>query len=147
MQRPLLVIEDRDEDFEVLKESLRGSGVSNVLIRCATGKEVAAYLTAVASVDPAEYPAIVLLDLNIPGGDGRNILKELRSHPQLRTAPVVMLTTSSEPADIEACYSSGASGYMVKPLDLGLFESMVHKMAAYWLECVELSQAVPRAYA
>ncbi len=147
MQRPLLVIEDRDEDFEVLKETLRGSGVSNHLIRCATGQEVSAYLSTAGALNPEEYPAIVLLDLNIPGGDGRNILKELRSHPQLRMTPVVMMTTSSEPADIDACYSSGASGYMVKVLDLSLFESMVHKMAAYWLECVVLSQSAPRAYA
>jgi CheY-like chemotaxis protein len=145
MQRPLLVIEDRDEDFEVLKESLHASGVDNGLTRCATGREVSRYLSAVESMAPAEYPAIVLLDLNIPGGDGRNILRELRSHPKLKTVPIVVLTTSSQPADIETCYSAGASGYMVKPVDLDLFESMVQKMAAYWLGCVQLpADAEPR---
>lgn len=137
MHRPILVIEDSDEDFDVLQASLRSATAQNPLIRCATGKEVSAYLMKAYELSSSAYPIFVLLDIKIPGGDGRNILKDLRSHPVLGPVPVIMMTTSSQPGDIENCYRWGASGYMVKPVDLERFEAMVEKMAGYWLQCVE----------
>ncbi len=140
MRRPILVIEDSDEDFEVLRESLRASDVDNELIRCGTAREVSAYLARTFNQPAPQCPVFVLLDLNIPGGDGRSILLELRSHNILKSVPVIILTTSDQQSDIQICYRQGASGYIVKPVDLDLFETMIKKMTSYWLNCVHLPQ-------
>jgi CheY-like chemotaxis protein len=138
MLRPILVIEDSDEDFEVLKVALNFAGVRNELIRCATAVDVSKFLRASPSMSSTECPVIILLDLNIPGGDGRNILRELRADPIFKAVPVIILTTSAQPQDVEACYRAGASGYIVKPVDLDRFESQIQKMTSYWLNCVQL---------
>lgn len=138
MQRPIWVIEDGDEDFSVLSSSLRLAGVNNKLIRSGTGREVADYLREARSLPSTEIPILVLLDLNIPGGDGRSVLPELRAHPALKSIPIVVLTTSSQPTDVEKCYRLGASGYLTKPVDLDHFENMIRKMSDYWLGCVQL---------
>jgi CheY-like chemotaxis protein len=140
VSRPILVIEDGDDDFAVLSESLRIADVPNELIRCSNGREISAYLRNAASLPLSRYPVMILLDLNLPGADGRNVLREVRNHPLLCAVPVVILSTSSHPADIETSYRLGASAYMVKPMELDRFETMVRKMTEYWLGCVQLPQ-------
>jgi CheY-like chemotaxis protein len=145
MMRPILVIEDADEDFDVLSSSLRRADVPNEILRCATGREISTYMGTVTGQPASRCPAIILLDLNLPGADGRKVLRDLREHPLLRAVPVIILTTSAQPSDVEACYRLGASGYMVKPVDLHEFESMVRQMSDYWLCCVTLPK-YPHVY-
>jgi CheY-like chemotaxis protein len=139
-RRPILVIEDSDEDFEILTVSLQFAAVQNEVIRLSTSREVAAYLRDICSQPVSRYPLLVLLDLNLPGVDGHVVLRQLREHPILRPVPIVMLTTSAQSSDIETCYRLGASGYMVKPADLDRYERMVRQMSDYWLNCVRLPQ-------
>jgi CheY-like chemotaxis protein len=144
-RRPLLIIEDSDDDYEILQTSLESAGVPNELIRCSTGPEIRDYLDAVLKVVTSRRPALIFLDLNLPGADGRAVLRALREHPVLKVVPVIVLTTSSRPADIDVCYRTGASGYLVKPVDLDKFASMVRQVTDYWFDCVSLpenSQAV-----
>jgi CheY-like chemotaxis protein len=136
--RPILIVEDNDADFDVLRSTLRAAGVERPLERLGTGQEIAEYLAEAGNLPPSRYPLVILLDLNLPGAEGQQVLGELRNHPLLQVVPVIMLTTSSQPNDIDACYKLGASGYMVKPLDLERFESMVRSLSHYWLNCVEL---------
>lgn len=143
--RPILVIEDADEDFDVLGSSLHLAGVPNELLRCATGREIASYLEDCLTEPAARCPALILLDLNLPGADGRKVLQQLREHTLLRSVPVVILTTSSLPSDVETCYRCGASGYIVKPVDLDRFETIVRNLSDYWLRCVELPRS-PHSY-
>jgi CheY-like chemotaxis protein len=141
-KRPLLVVEDTDEDYEILVSSLRNAGVPNELVRCSTGSEISAYLTKVLSMPASERPMLIFLDLNLPGADGRRVLRDLRLHPALKAVPVLVLTTSTHGTDIELCYKTGASGYLVKPVDLDKFESMVRQLCAYWFSCVRLPDNV-----
>ena len=137
MQSPILVIEDSDSDYETLAQSLKSAGVGNALRRCATGFEVKNFLSAIQT-GVKDCPALILLDLHIPGGDGCEILQNIKKHPILKPIPVIVLTTSALPADIETCYRLGASGYLVKQVNLELFESMILTLTNYWLHCVQL---------
>ena len=129
----LLIVEDGDEDFDVLRLALRDAGVTNELVRCADGDEALAYL---ARKDAR--PALILLDLNLPGLDGREVLRELRASASLRTIPVMVLSTSNSPRDVELCYREGANCYAVKPIGLDKLERLVRLIKEFWLEAMEL---------
>lgn len=136
---PILIIDDCDEDFEILRWALRKAGVDHPLIRFAKGSEVMDYLGARgAYAGGIAYPLLILLDLNIPAPNGQFLLRTLRSHVRFKTVPVVVISSSTNPRDVRACYESGAHGYMVKPVDLERFERMIEQFARYWLEAVVL---------
>src|SRR5690606_2146862 len=78
-------------------------------------------------------PALVLLDLNMPRMDGREVLQAIRAAPDTRSLPVVVMTTSTEPFDVDACYSLGANSYIRKPVDFEQFMSAVKQVGMYWL--------------
>ncbi len=141
-QRPLLVIEDSDDDFAILESCLRTAGVSNQLIRCSTGDEIHTFLEDVQSVGVGQRPVFVFLDLNLPGTHGHDVLRQLKRHPTLKTTPVVILTTSAQPSDIEEAYRNGAGGFLTKPVELDKFEEMVQQVADYWFSCVQLPENV-----
>ncbi|MGO4779563.1 response regulator, partial [Lysobacter sp. 2RAB21] len=83
--------------------------------------------------DPADLPSIVLLDLNLPKVDGREVLQAIRAHEPTRTLPVVVLTTSTEPFDVEASYALGVNSYIQKPVDFEQFVWAVKQVGLYWL--------------
>ena len=121
---------------------MRAAGVSNRLIRCATGDEIQSYLEDVRSVSIGQRPVVVFLDLKLPGTHGHDVLRRLKSHPTLKTTPVVVLTTSAQPSDIEEAYRLGAGGFLTKPVELDKFEEMVQQVADYWFSCVQLPENV-----
>ena len=87
---------------------------------------------------PKTLPAIVLLDLNLPGTDGRMVLQQLKQHATLHTLPVIVFTTSTNSRDIEECYRLGANSYLTKPIEYAVLEEKVRLIIRYWLEMSEL---------
>ncbi len=138
-QRPVVIIEDSDEDYEVTVWALRRAGVANPLYRCANSTEIGQLLAPHSSWPAAlveSYPLLVLLDLNIPGADGDDTLSKLRNHPQWQSVPVIIISTSGRSVDVSRCYRLGAAGYVLKPFDLDAFAAAIKHLAVYWLATV-----------
>lgn len=135
----LLVVEDSDEDFAATERALRKNGFTYDIRRCHDGEEALAYLTGRLSRNrQAPLPGLMILDLNLPGTDGREVLQEIKEHEVLRALPVVVFTTSSDERDIQHCYRAGANSYIQKPVGLdGLFGS-IRRLIDYWFDIVIL---------
>ena len=138
---PILVIDDSPEDYQALQRCFTQLGFSNPLVHCSEGEEALNLLdqTTAPNTHVASNfkPGCILLDLNMPGMDGRDILRSIKTHPQLKQVPVVVLSSSNDPGDITSCYRDGANSYMVKP---PTFNGLVKSMEAFrnfWLETVE----------
>ena len=132
----ILVVEDSDDDYEAIEMALRESKLANPLVRCEDGQEALDYLFhqgAFAQARPS-LPGIILLDLNMPGIDGRQVLEKIKSTDRLKKTPVVVLTTSNDDRDIDACYGLGANTYIKKPVDLDSFMNAIQRMREYWFE-------------
>lgn len=138
---PILVVEDSPEDFETTLRAFRKAGLRNPMLRCATGDEALDFLHRRGRfVDPvvSPRPGIILLDLNLPGTDGREVLQEIKGCGSLAPIPVVVLTTSSDARDIDACYAAGANSYVQKPVDLDAFMTAMRRLSEYWFDVVML---------
>lgn len=139
--QPILLVEDSPEDFEATLRAFQKSGLKNPLIRCEDGDEALDYLHRRGRyADPARSPrpGVILLDLNLPGTDGRQVLSELKSSESLRDIPVVVLTTSADERDVTACYRAGANSYIQKPVDIDGFMKAIERLNGYWFEVVIL---------
>ncbi len=106
---PLLIVEDSDDDFYATRRAL-GTTLPCALVRCSTGSEALEYLFQQGQYTQAERPSLILLDLNLPGKDGRTVLEQLKQNSTLKSIPVVVMSTSSNPVDISHCYATGCSG-------------------------------------
>ena len=141
MVQPILVVEDSPEDFETTSRAFRRAGLRNPMLRCATGDEALDFLHrrgAYQDPERSPRPGIILLDLNLPGTDGREVLHELKQPGPLANIPVIVLTTSSDKRDIDACYRAGANSYIQKPVDLEGFMRAIQRLHDYWFEVVIL---------
>lgn len=147
VHRPILLIEDSDEDFEITCLAIQQAGVLNPLLRCRTGREARDYIGQSGRFMHAVEPLFVLVDLNLPGADGRKVLAELRKSSWLSAVPAIVLSTSNSPADIRLCYQLGAAGYLVKPVDLEKFQSMMATLTDYWMHVVRLPEQEELGYA
>lgn len=146
-RRPILLIEDSDEDFEITSAAIRQSGVLNPLLRCGTGRDARDYIAQSGRFMHAVEPLFILLDLNIPGTDGRKVLAELRKSAWLSAVPSIVLSTSANPVDIRLSYQLGAAGYLVKPVDFERLETMIGTLTDYWMNVVRLSEQQELGYA
>lgn len=136
----ILIVEDSDDDYAATLRAFHKAGLANKIERCSNGDQALDYLYrrgAYAGND-AEHPGIVLLDLNLPGTDGRDILKQIKADEDLKKIPVVVLTTSDAEIDIESCYAAGANSYIQKPVDLMGFMQSIARLKEYWFEVVIL---------
>jgi CheY-like chemotaxis protein len=140
----ILSIEDNDTDFMTLEFALRSAGVKNPVERWENGRVAMQSITDGNNQSPAFKASLVLLDLNLPGVDGLQLLKALRARDTSRRIPVLVLSTSSHPRDIEACFLAGADGYLVKPLDLEAWEADVSSIAEKWLSKCKHGDAKPK---
>jgi CheY-like chemotaxis protein len=134
---PLLVVEDSNEDFKMLRRLMRRMDVQNPIYRCTSGDEVLEFLHRVGNYENpnvAPKPSVILLDLNLPGIDGREVLARLKQDQSFRGIPIVVFTTSSNPRDIELCYQRGANGYLIKPMDMNELQKTMQAFVDYWLE-------------
>jgi len=139
--QPILLVEDSPEDFETTQRAFRRSGLKNPIVRCSDGDEALDFLFRRGDHAGAPRPGVVLLDLNLPGTDGREVLTEMKADPELRQIPVIVLTTSSDERDVSACYQAGASSYIQKPVDLEGFMRAIERLNDYWFEVVILPRA------
>jgi CheY-like chemotaxis protein len=137
---PILVVEDNPEDFAALSRALRTHAVPNAVVHCEDGEQALAYLRGHGRhpAAAAPLPALVLLDLNMPGLDGRDVLEALKQDPALQLIPVVIFTTSANTRDVEECYRLGANSYLTKPINYYDLEAKVGILAHYWLDVCEL---------
>jgi CheY-like chemotaxis protein len=131
----LLLIEDSDEDVAATMRGLRREDVSIIFHRCTTGDQALDYLYHRGRyADPAAAPRpnLILLDLNLPATDGRALLAVIKDDEDLRAIPVVVLTTSNNPQDIDVCYQRGANSYQIKPVDYARFKQAMKTLIDYW---------------
>ena len=141
ISQPILIVEDSPEDYEATERALRRAGLKNQLYRCEDGDEALDFLHrqgAYADPERAPRPGLVLLDLNMPGTNGREVLHEVKADPDLKKIPIVVMTTSEDERDIDACYDDGANSYIVKPVEMNRFVEAIRRFTDYWFEIVIL---------
>lgn len=134
---PVLVVEDSDEDFETVMTAARMAGIGHDVRRAVSGDDCLLLLRGTPERPPVQA-ALVLLDLNTPHGDGRFALEQMYAEAQLRAIPVVVLSTSANPRDVDFCYTFGANAYHVKPVSHAEHLEVLRRVFAYWLDSVLL---------
>lgn len=137
----ILVAEDDLDDQMMLREALHENRLANDLRFVENGEELMDYLNRTQKYsDPATSPrpGIILLDLNMPKKDGREALREIKSNPDLRHIPVVVLTTSKAEEDIVRTYNLGVNSFITKPVTFDSLVTVTREISRYWLEIVEL---------
>jgi len=134
----ILLVEDNPGDARLTVEALREGKVRNELWVVGDGVEAMAFLRRENNHNGAPRPDLILLDLNLPRKDGRQVLEEIKQDPDLRRIPVLILTTSRAEKDILASYNLHANCYIAKPVDLDEFMEVVKGIQDFWLTIVKL---------
>jgi two-component system, chemotaxis family, response regulator Rcp1 len=134
----ILLAEDNPGDVRLVREVLRGSRIVSELHTVRDGVETIQFLRREGPYPTAPRAELVLLDLNMPRKDGREVLAEVKSDPILRRIPVVVLTSSPAEEDLIRAYDSHANCYIRKPVDFLQMKAVVEKIENFWLEVVEL---------
>jgi len=137
-QIEVLLVEDDLGDAELTQEMLTEAKVSVNLRVVQDGVEALAYLRREGSYAEAARPDLVLLDLNMPGKDGREVLRDIRAEETLRSLPIVVLTTSESDEDILKSYDLGANCYVTKPVGLDQFARIIQCIEEFWFTVVKL---------
>jgi CheY-like chemotaxis protein len=129
----LLLVEDNEDDYEATVRSLKKNHFVNPVQWCRSGREALEYLAKAAAGGGDEIlPDLMLLDLNMPGIDGRQVLATVKADAALRHIPVIVLTTSNDARDIDTCYNIGASTYIQKPVSFEGLTEAIRTMKDYW---------------
>lgn len=132
----ILLVEDNADDVELTLHAFRSSRVANDIVVARDGETALDYLFGTgryAGRDIRELPALVLLDLKLPGIGGIEVLRALRARAETRRVPVVVLTTSDETTDVVGCYDLGVNSYIRKPVAFDAFNDVVNQLGLYWL--------------
>jgi len=132
----ILLVEDDDGDAELFSKAINGT-LTNKLVRVEDGESAINYLTENAENENL-CPGLIFLDLNLPGTNGREVLKFIKQHSSLKHIPVIVLTTSASNKDIEESYRNQAACFITKPLDFHDFASAIKSLRYVWLEVVSL---------
>jgi len=135
--QPILIVEDSLDDFEAAKRAFSKANLNNPIKHAMSGEEAIAYLKSDSS-----KPGIILLDLNMPGLDGRKTLEIIKRTPELKRIPIVILTTSDDERDVSACYEMGANTYIQKPVDFDGLIAAIKQLKEYWFEIALLPKEV-----
>ena len=137
----ILLVEDNPADARLIQEILcHGSAPKNVRV-AADGDEALLLLRRQGAFIDAARPHLVLLDLNLPGRHGREVLREIKNDPNLRCVPVVVLTTSGAPTDVQHAYDLQANAYVVKPVGLDAFTEAIQSVEKFWLSSARLPES------
>ncbi len=134
----ILLIEDNPGDVRLTKEALKDAKVMNEVYVVQDGVEAMQFLTKKGSYEKMPMPDLILLDLNLPRKDGREVLAEIKQDPKLKHIPVVVLTTSKADEDIIRTYNLHANAYITKPVDLNQFIQIMHTLQDFWFSIVKL---------
>ena len=140
-QRSVLFVEDCDEDYESTRRALTRAGLTGKIHRCVDGEEALSFLQSDeggSGHSPSDLPSLILLDLNLPGMRGQEVLKSIKSTEKLRHIPVVIFSTSGDPEEVEGCYTHGANSYVQKPSDVRVLYDRMEQIKEYWFDIVEL---------
>ena len=128
----ILIAEDDDGHAELIQEGLKDSGVCNQLIRFSNGEEVWNYLSGVGDfTQNKDKSYLLLLDISMPKMDGVEVLKRIKSNDELKDIPVMMLTTTDDPREVEYCYKLGCSVYITKPVDFQKFTITLQRLGLF----------------
>jgi CheY-like chemotaxis protein len=127
-----LLVEDDPAHAELIRFAFQDNQVANTLDHVDNGTDAMAFLRRETGYENAERPDVILLDLNLPGYSGHEILEMIKSDPQLASIPVVILTTSSNERDRVEAYQHNANSYLNKPVDFGQFQRMMRDLKFYW---------------
>jgi CheY-like chemotaxis protein len=147
-KKVILLIEDNPDDEELTLRALGRNLIANEVIVARDGEEALDFIFgrgAWDKRDPADLPALILLDLNLPKVDGLSVLRQIRADDRTRRAPVVILTSSSEQQDLIKGYDLGANSYVRKPVAFEEFVEAVRQLGLYWLVLNELPVALVSA--
>lgn len=137
----LLIVEDSNEDFEALQRFLQRSPLTIPIQRCINGDQALAFLYRTGRYENQERlprPGLIVLDLNLPGTDGREVLRQIKQDANLKTIPVVVFTTSNNPKDIGDCYQYGVNSYIVKPINFSQLKRDIQTLVDYWFDVTTL---------
>ncbi len=136
----ILLVEDNPGDVRLTREALKDAKVRNNLHVAMDGVEALAFLRKQGKYGAAVRPDLILLDLNLPRKNGREVLEEVKKDPVLQHIPIVILTTSQAEQDVLESYRLRANAYVTKPVDLDQFLKVVSSIEEFWLEIVKLSR-------
>lgn len=134
----ILLIEDSPSDAALTIEALQAGKIANNLNRVADGVEAMAYLRRQDRFTESSRPDLIMLDLNLPKKDGREVLQELKSDPSLKLIPIIVLTTSRADKDVLQSYALNANCFIAKPVDFQQFIDVVRSIERFWLSVVTL---------
>jgi chemotaxis family two-component system response regulator Rcp1 len=134
----ILLVEDNEGDVHLTQEALKKAKVRNRVHTTTDGIEAMQFLRREKPYADAPRPDLVLLDLNLPNMDGREVLEAMKSDPSLRTIPVVVVTSSAAEQDIVKTYALNANCYVTKPVDLQQFLHVIGTVGDFWLQIVKL---------
>ncbi len=134
----ILMIDDNPADIELVRETFAEEAMPGVLNSARDGEEALRYLRRLGPYRNAARPDLILLDLNIPGRNGFDILKEIRIDRELSCIPVVILTSSAAQSDVDRSYQLQANAYVVKPVGLDQFSRLAHSLETFWLKVARL---------
>ena len=134
----ILLVDDDDGDVMLAKRALQNGKIFNFMHVAKDGVEAMAFLSQTGKYADAPRPDLILLDLNMPRKDGREVLSEIKQAPHLRSIPVVVLTTSDSDLDIAKMYDLHANCFVTKPVDLEQFTKIVKEIKHFWFSVVKL---------
>lgn len=134
----ILLVEDNEGDIRLTIEAFKEAKIRNLIKVVRDGEEALHYLRREGKFSEVQLPDIILLDINLPKIDGKEVLNAIKNDPILRVIPVIMLTTSSADSDIQESYANHANCYVLKPVDLNKFMDVIRSIEEYWISIVKL---------
>lgn len=133
----VLLVEDNLNDAELTMRELKKHNLANKLVHVKDGEEALDFIFATGKYaglrDITYLPKVILMDIQMPKINGIEVLQKIKSHPQTKSTPVVMLTSSKEDPDIQKCYDLGVNSYIVKPVNFERFAEAIRNLGLYWL--------------
>ena len=140
MRQPLIVIAEDDADDQFLfQTAFEENGLTFQIKFVNNGVELVSYLDSCkAAGDQADLPSLIILDLNMPKKDGREVLKEIKAHPVYKIIPVIIFTTTKNEMEVRRCYELGANSYIVKPISFDGLLNIIREIKNFWFNTVVL---------
>jgi CheY-like chemotaxis protein len=141
----ILLVEDNPADVRLAEEVLREVGLVKGLRVARTGEQALRMLRGEGEHAAEPLPSLILLDLNLPGRSGREVLADIKQDPRLRRIPVIIVSTSSAPTDVLGCYDAHANCYITKPMNLNDFFAFAEALRAFWFQWARLPHSASEA--